>query len=418
MSLVTVKRTSETTQPTSQDMGAHKLTSSKLEQSLDTNSTMNDDTKPSVASSKTSMLNDKQSAGALSSQRSYESSTRGMTSVQQFRRSLNATTMQLDQHKALLTLNSADTKTSEKYFVVKDAAMLLPRVSSNGSSRSSLYGRSIANHTESSSLSNTTTTTTGDIMLHLKSMIAFLRPEDTLILAVKLFSYLPDKIRYMVIVETKQMQATPCELDMTSDEHYYCHGESVILGLDLTTIELNEDEENDMMRFDCKVGLVLPIYANSEIMLDGDGGFKFSSHHTTHIFKPISIQAMWSAYQYLHKAFQNARKFRFYSQSSLDNLLAVNHLPSSPTGSATSIFAESRQMSSFSLTSSQLRQINHQQQHHEWVKYYSQLVANRPDQSINEWYQREERSGQRDDFTTPYFDCLKLCSEEEVFKSK
>ena len=56
---------------------------------------------------------------------------------------------------------------------------------------------------------------------------------------------------------------------------------------------------------------------------DGDGGFKFKSHQSTHIFKPVSIQAMWSAYQYLHKTFENARKNNFYpiaSNASSSNL--------------------------------------------------------------------------------------------------
>lgn len=82
------------------------------------------------------------------------------------------------------------------------------------------------------------------------------------------------------------------------------------------------------------------------------------------------------------------------------------------------------------------------QNNHEWVKYYSNLIGkNSPTSTtvaaaaataagqasasttskspfdqvyINEWYQKEERSAQREDFTTPYFDCLLLCKEQEV----
>ena len=65
---------------------------------------------------------------------------------------------------------------------------------------------------------------------------------------------------------------------------------------------------------------------------------------------------------------------------------------------------------------------------HEWVKYYSQLinkttaaaaaVSSSSNSSLNEWYQKEERTSQREDFTTPYFDGIKLSKEEEVFSKR
>ena len=184
---------------------------------------------------------------------------------------------------------------------------------------------------------------------------------------------------------------------------------AVSFSLDSSTIHEQEigDEDENEDEFECKVGLVLPIYANSEITLDGDGGFKFVSHQTTHIFKPVSIQAMWSAYQYLHKAFENARKFNFYAQVSLDNFLAMYSSSGSEMPTPESLALQTPPP----VESQALRQ-----QHHEWVKYYSSLIAKyrTEQQYINEWYQKEERSVQREDFTTPYFDCLKLCKEQEV----
>jgi hypothetical protein len=357
------------------------------------------------------------------------------------------------------------TQLSEKYFVVKDAAIILPRVTSdrqNGSSRlintngnhttslSSLAGvhedKAVSNYNSlnNSSSSATSTTNTGEILVHLQAMIALLRPNDTLILAVKLFSYVPDRIRYLVIVETKPTSPS-AQVSTENEETLPDYEESVILGLDLVPINsktssktetkqpkcetspkepvefnlspdeydendeaMNDDEDED--EFECKVGLVLPIYANSEITLDGDGGFKFVSHHTTHIFKPVSIQAMWSAYQCLHKAFENARKLNFYSQISLDNLLALyaGNAGSSPE-------SETGETSALNQTHSN-SQVMLRQQHHEWVKYYSSLIVKYKTEQhyINEWFQKEERSMQRDDFTTPYFDCLKLCKEQEV----
>lgn len=42
----------------------------------------------------------------------------------------------------------------------------------------------------------------GDILIHLKSMIRLLRPIDTITVAVKLCSYYPNIVRYLVVVET------------------------------------------------------------------------------------------------------------------------------------------------------------------------------------------------------------------------
>ena len=140
----------------------------------------------------------------------------------------------------------------------------------------------------------------------------------------------------------------------------------------------------------CSVGLVIPIYANCEISLNGDGGFKFKTHQSTHIFKPVSIQAMWSAYQYLHKALQNSRKFNFYSV-----------VPSSC-------------MEQQNQTNQELL-VNH-----EWVKHYSGFIgkSKMEQQYLNEWYQKEDRSAQREEFTTPYFDQTCLTKEQEETGAK
>ncbi|XP_073816292.1 protein phosphatase Slingshot isoform X2 [Musca autumnalis] len=60
------------------------------------------------------------------------------------------------------------------------------------------------------------------------------------------------------------------------------------------------------------IGLVVPILADTTIHLDGDGGFSVSVFGKTHIFKPVSVQAMWSALQTLHKVSQKARENNFY----------------------------------------------------------------------------------------------------------
>ncbi|XP_055852854.1 protein phosphatase Slingshot [Episyrphus balteatus] len=75
-------------------------------------------------------------------------------------------------------------------------------------------------------------------------------------------------------------------------------------------------EESCLLGIDCNenttIGLVVPILADTTIHLDGDGGFSVSVFGKTHIFKPVSVQAMWSALQTLHKVSQKARENNFY----------------------------------------------------------------------------------------------------------
>ncbi|XP_066467568.1 protein phosphatase Slingshot homolog 3 isoform X2 [Tiliqua scincoides] len=52
--------------------------------------------------------------------------------------------------------------------------------------------------------------------------------------------------------------------------------------------------------------MVLPLWSDTQVFLDGDGGFSVTSGGQTRIFKPISVQTMWSALQVLHKACSEA----------------------------------------------------------------------------------------------------------------
>lgn len=298
----------------------------------------------------------------------------------------------------------------EKYFVVKDAALILPRRSST--TDLSKYLVNINNSSRSNSKTELSSapascvcakeseaadaeakkhlTATGDILIHLQYMISLLRPNDTIILAVKLFSYVPERVRYLVIVETDGVVSIASSSSSSSEESSMCE-ECAILGFDLQPSACSSTPSS----FACSIGLAAPIFANCELSLDGDGGFKFKSHHSTHIFKPVSIQAMWSAYQYLHKSLENARKCHHYSMALASSLaLSSTCLADFESSHAASSRTEGN---------------------HEWVKYYSSLIGkNKATEVINEWYQKEERGAQREDFTTPYFDCLQLCKEQEV----
>uniref|UniRef100_A0A7N9AST9 Slingshot N-terminal domain-containing protein n=1 Tax=Mastacembelus armatus TaxID=205130 RepID=A0A7N9AST9_9TELE len=100
----------------------------------------------------------------------------------------------------------------------------------------------------------------------LQAMIELLRPEDTIKLAVQLESASPVRVRYLIVVST-----------LVSKQ------ESILLGMDFP----NSDSDH------CTIGLVLPIWSDTQVYLDGDGGFSVTSAENSRIFKPVSMQTMW-----------------------------------------------------------------------------------------------------------------------------
>ncbi|XP_016394775.1 protein phosphatase Slingshot homolog 2-like isoform X3 [Sinocyclocheilus rhinocerous] len=166
---------------------------------------------------------------------------------------------------------------SESFLTVKGAALFLPR--GNGSSSSSCSSRITAQRSKHA----------GDLQQHLQTMFTLLRPEDNIRLAVRLESAFPQCTRYMVVVSTNGRQDTE---------------ESVVLGMDFSPSDSS-----------CSIGMVLPLWSDTRIHLDGDGGFSVSTDNKIHIFKPVSVQAMWSALQSLHKACEMARCQNYFPGS-------------------------------------------------------------------------------------------------------
>uniref|UniRef100_A0A6J0UTY0 protein-serine/threonine phosphatase n=1 Tax=Pogona vitticeps TaxID=103695 RepID=A0A6J0UTY0_9SAUR len=121
----------------------------------------------------------------------------------------------------------------------------------------------------------------GQQEVHLQQMVGLLRPEDTIRLAVRLESARPHRIRYLLVVSAEKVESK---------------NETVLLGVDFL--------EEGMAR--CTLGMVLPLWSDTQVFLDGDGGFSVTSGGQTRIFKPISVQTMWSALQVLHKACSEA----------------------------------------------------------------------------------------------------------------
>ncbi|XP_029570597.1 protein phosphatase Slingshot homolog 2 isoform X1 [Salmo trutta] len=178
----------------------------------------------------------------------------------------------------VVSQNQINQLISESFLTVKGAAVFLPR--GNGSSPSS-----------APRISQRRNKHTGDLQQHLQTMFTVLRPEDSIRLAVRLESAYaqPQCTRYMVVVSTNGRQDTE---------------ESVVLGLDFGSSDSS-----------CTMGLVLPLWSDTLIHLDGDGGFSVSTVNRVHVFKPVSVQAMWSALQSLHKACEVARCHNYYPSS-------------------------------------------------------------------------------------------------------
>ncbi|XP_057687711.1 protein phosphatase Slingshot homolog 1 isoform X2 [Corythoichthys intestinalis] len=171
---------------------------------------------------------------------------------------------------AMLTHCEMDRILSESFFMVKGAALFLQQGSSQ-------QGQKVHPHHKHA----------GDLPQHLQVMINILRSEDRIKLAVRLESAWLDRVRYMVVVYTSGRQDTE---------------ENILLGIDFT----NKDCKS------CSIGMVLPLWSDSKIHLDGDGGFTVNTAGRTHVFKPVSVQAMWSALQVLHKACEVSRRYNYF----------------------------------------------------------------------------------------------------------
>ncbi|TKS78715.1 Protein phosphatase [Collichthys lucidus] len=171
---------------------------------------------------------------------------------------------------AVLTQSEINRILSESFFMVKGAALFLQQGSSQ-------QGQKAHPHHKHA----------GDLPQHLQVMINILRSEDRIKLAVRLESAWSDRVRYMVVVYTSGRQDTE---------------ENILLGIDFTSKDCKS----------CSIGMVLPLWSDAKIHLDGDGGFTVNTAGRTHVFKPVSVQAMWSALQVLHKVCEVSRRYNYF----------------------------------------------------------------------------------------------------------
>ncbi|XP_061856289.1 protein phosphatase Slingshot homolog 3 isoform X2 [Colius striatus] len=118
---------------------------------------------------------------------------------------------------------------------------------------------------------------------HLQLMMQLLRPQDAIRLAVRLESARARRVRYLLVVRPEETGA---------------EGQTVLLGVDFA-------HEGAAC---CTLGMVLPLWSDTQVFLDGDGGFSVTSGGETRIFKPISVQTMWAVLQELHRACEDASR--------------------------------------------------------------------------------------------------------------
>ncbi|XP_041667525.1 protein phosphatase Slingshot homolog 1 isoform X2 [Cheilinus undulatus] len=159
---------------------------------------------------------------------------------------------------------------SESFFMVKGAALFLQQGGSTQGPKTPTHHKHA-----------------GDLPQHLLVMFKILRSEDRIKLAVRLESGWSERVRYMVVIYTSGHQDTE---------------ENIVLGMDF----MDKDSK------DCSIGMVLPLWSDTNIHLDGDGGFSVNTAGRSHVFKPVSVQAMWSALQVLHKACEVSRRFNYF----------------------------------------------------------------------------------------------------------
>eukprot|EP00118_Oscarella_pearsei_P028900 m.3226 g.3226 ORF g.3226 m.3226 type:complete len:1000 (+) comp9155_c0_seq1:112-3111(+) len=119
---------------------------------------------------------------------------------------------------------------------------------------------------------------------HLRSLMSLIRPQEMCKLAVELESRQPFQ-RYIIVVSAMGLQDTE---------------ENLLLGVDWIDKRI------------LRVALVFPIWRDTTVVLDGDGGFSITSGTRKHIFKPVSVQCMWAAFQALHKACELARSCNYF----------------------------------------------------------------------------------------------------------
>ncbi|VDK75234.1 unnamed protein product [Litomosoides sigmodontis] len=133
--------------------------------------------------------------------------------------------------------------------------------------------------------------TGGEIEGHLQAMLNILSPQDNLTMAVRLqpakteTTTSIDHARYLAVVSSVRRR----EINFGNPQ------DVVLLGLDCLP--------NNKVA----IGVTIPVHASTRVSLDGDGGVVVDFDSSLHIFRPVSVQAMWTMFQRLHKELIDAQ---------------------------------------------------------------------------------------------------------------
>ncbi|KAL7676423.1 hypothetical protein ACOME3_002676 [Neoechinorhynchus agilis] len=171
---------------------------------------------------------------------------------------------------------------TESYFVVRGAALILRKKDCYLSKHQSSHLRSA-----------------DDMREHLEAMFNLIHPMDTVSLAVRVESSTASHVRYALIIN---------RVDRLDTE------EAGVLGIDIVNGRAS-------------VGLIMPVFADLNIKLSGDGGLKLFSNDEQHSIKPVTVQAMWSAFQNLNRASGQARLYNYYPNGISHTWLHVYRSP-------------------------------------------------------------------------------------------
>uniref|UniRef100_A0A0R3RJ89 protein-serine/threonine phosphatase n=1 Tax=Elaeophora elaphi TaxID=1147741 RepID=A0A0R3RJ89_9BILA len=140
--------------------------------------------------------------------------------------------------------------------------------------------------------------TGGEIEGHLQAMLNTLPPQDNLTMAVRLQPATAETAssmnhaRYLAVVSSTRHR----EINFPNVR------EVVLLGLDCLP--------NNKVA----IGVTIPVYASTRVTLDGDGGVVVDFDSSLHIFRPVSVQAMWTMFQRLHKELIDAQNAKSSAQ--------------------------------------------------------------------------------------------------------
>ncbi|EFO20321.1 hypothetical protein LOAG_08171 [Loa loa] len=140
--------------------------------------------------------------------------------------------------------------------------------------------------------------TGGEIEGHLQAILNILPPHDNLTMAVRLQPAAVEatssinRARYLAVVSSTRHR----EINFQNVR------EVVLLGLDCLP--------NNKVA----IGVTIPVYASTRVSLDGDGGVVVDFDSSLHIFRPVSVQAMWTMFQRLHKELIDAQNARSSAQ--------------------------------------------------------------------------------------------------------